>query len=952
MDFSRIYEESKRLTSHIVNPGTIPQLERGLDQIDAQTRKLSTKSSRAADTSFGASQGAGQQSIFQQQQTPSNGASGQIDTRTAYLLANRGYDAEKVTATLNLINPAATFEPMEGLFDTDIEGYIRQQHEKIVSSAVEESQLQTKRDCDERFERGMHRDWEKAKKRIFQELGQHQQKTAGRGKKSPARGNDAGIQMTARNKQYAEVVQKLNKMRQDKVAYELLHAFQAVAVRLDRGDIGHQQLIKCWRLLYTTFDEQPSSSEATVDPTAMDLGGLKRRQIRQAEYFEAYRSLEEGAGMSEDAVKFRQRVVEGGKQFLQANFKEFLQLVVQQNKFQFSSGIPTENVYVDAFIELKFKRYNQWQPQYNLEIIGGKARWAHLFFLLRSGAKCTLNYAIEFANLLDGTEDARFCVYFQEFCNEGRLSTKLRNELMEHWNGRIKNILQPDPSGKTHGDPFKAALYKIIGRCEMSSKVIKNQEVLPSVEDYLWLQLMLIREDIRADEALQDRYTLRDMTRNMLRFGAAHFSPQNRSPHVYFLVLMLCGEYERAVAHLITHEMFAADAIHFGIGMAYYGILRVPDSPHLSDTYELLTVRTAESAPSGSPLHEIAYFQFERMINQYARQYFASNSVEAFHYITLVAMLGCPLGDEMERDDYNGARAGPISETTLRKEYTRATYSHIIDLLLDSRIAPKLIGNSLPGGMEYYGEIELHGPLIYINDHVEFIARLIRPAAEEADRRGKFEEAIHLYNKSGDYDMVIGILCKQLGEILASHRVSSADLSDPFALGMGLGVAASETETISAKAKDLYQHYRSRPEVMAKISDARKKTCLLLIQLQQFMHESDSGRLDIALNTLKLSGIVPLQPDMMVVTRMSEDFKAYDESVARSLPQVLVTALRTIAGLFKSLKDAKYADAGRLARMQELRDMGRAIILFAGSIQYRIPADVLRLLNRLNVMMS
>lgn len=45
-------------------------------------------------------------------------------------------------------------------------------------------------------------------------------------------------------------------------------------------------------------------------------------------------------------------------------------------------------------------------------------------------------------------------------------------------------------------DIFKQALYKIVGRCDLNTKTIP--EVIQSTEDYLWLQLHLIRDHGRS----------------------------------------------------------------------------------------------------------------------------------------------------------------------------------------------------------------------------------------------------------------------------------------------------------------------------------------------------------------------------------------------------------------------------------------------------------------------
>ncbi|KAJ3219762.1 hypothetical protein HDU67_009574 [Dinochytrium kinnereticum] len=972
-DLNQIYEQSRRLTAHIVTPGNIPQLERGLDQIAAQTRKLSTKSARAGDGSaFRASAGEG-----------GPVSTGQIDSRTAYLLANRGFDADKVSATLSMIDPAATFEPVEGLYDTDIEGYLKLEHEHIIMTAIDESRAQTLKDCDERFERTLHRDWEKAKKRIFEELGQHQQKLTQKGLRSPGRpllgrqggptpssvgglvggqsqqGSSVSMQMLTRNKNYSQVVDTLNKSRLEKKPFEPIQAFFNVAQKLDRGDVGHQSLMKCWKLLYFTFIDQGLKHGP---------GGTNRKKhIRELEFAKAYKAQEEGNGMSEDAVQFRKMVIAGGKEFLHENHWEFIQQVVTNNKVQVG-GLPDPNVVIDAYIDLKYQRYGSWQPQHGLEIVEGRAVWAHIYYLLRSGLKMeALQYARSVSARLEGSPDSRFFLYFREFLEDGRLSSAHRNEVIDAWNSRIRNGLSVDASGRPRCDPFKATLYKIIGRCEMTTKTIKNVDVMPSVEDYIWLQLMLIQEDYRSDDLLQDRFTLRDMARTILRFGAAHFSPQNQTPHVYFLVLLLCGEYERAIAHIISHEVFTVEAIHFAIAVAYYGALRVPDSPHMIDIgYELLSIRAAEMTSLGSI--EIAYFQFERMLHQYARQFFQTDPVDALHYLTLISIFGrdYPSGSASAMNRSEGGASG--------RAYIEATQAHVRELLLDSGIPEKLIGESKSnadsdGVIRVRGEIEKLGPLFGVETHSELLQYIVRPAAEEADRQGRLTEAVRLFNYSEEYDTVVGILCKQLGDSLATHRLPT-ELSDPLMAavaggsttsglsfsasgigGMGVGSAGfAPTEVIPAKAMEVLQHYRSSPLIQSRISNERRQTCSILMQLHQFARELDGGRYDTALETLASSGIVPSEPDMASISRLTDGFRSLDESIARCLPQVLLLAMMTVVSLYRGLKDGRFGNGVKQTRMGELQNQARAILLFSSSIQYRIPADTLQRLNRLDAL--
>ncbi len=61
-----------------------------------------------------------------------------------FLLAGKGYDAEKLSRTLNSINLKTTFEPLEPLAEADIEGYLRHEHDMIILTAIEESKKKVK----------------------------------------------------------------------------------------------------------------------------------------------------------------------------------------------------------------------------------------------------------------------------------------------------------------------------------------------------------------------------------------------------------------------------------------------------------------------------------------------------------------------------------------------------------------------------------------------------------------------------------------------------------------------------------------------------------------------------------------------------------------------------------------------------------------------------------------
>lgn len=94
-------------------------------------------------------------------------------------------------------------------------------------------------------------------------------------------------------------------------------------------------------------------------------------------------------------------------------------------------------------------------------------------------------------------------------------------------------------------DPYKLAMYKIIGHCELEQKSLP--QVATSSQDFLWLQLVLLHEPSSSQAMYgqgalmtdRDRYTLEDMQALLLSHGPANFGDD------YFIVLLLSAQFER-----------------------------------------------------------------------------------------------------------------------------------------------------------------------------------------------------------------------------------------------------------------------------------------------------------------------------------------------------------------------------------------------------------------------
>lgn len=116
-----------------------------------------------------------------------------------------------------------------------------------------------------------------------------------------------------------------------------------------------------------------------------------------------------------------------------------------------------------------------------------------------------------------------------------RLPRAEREAFVKDYLRRIK--YQPD----NNGDPFKFALYKLIGRMEPERRSVPG--VTKTTEDWLWLQLRMVRELAEPGDAVNT--SLRGLAKVLVKFGEKHFDPKGQRPLLYFQVLLMAGQFER-----------------------------------------------------------------------------------------------------------------------------------------------------------------------------------------------------------------------------------------------------------------------------------------------------------------------------------------------------------------------------------------------------------------------
>ena len=152
LDLKGLLQESQRLTNHIASSSNLPKLTKSLPLIQASSQRLLS--------SLGPS-------THGQQQT---GLESLLDPRTTYLLAKQGFDPEQLTSTLNNIQLATTFEPLEPVLDTDLEAFLRNEHDNMISCLVQEVRSKALKDAMSNFEEKIKADWALERRVVLEDI--------------------------------------------------------------------------------------------------------------------------------------------------------------------------------------------------------------------------------------------------------------------------------------------------------------------------------------------------------------------------------------------------------------------------------------------------------------------------------------------------------------------------------------------------------------------------------------------------------------------------------------------------------------------------------------------------------------------------------------------------------------------------------------------------------------
>ncbi|KAI0289329.1 nucleoporin interacting component Nup93/Nic96, partial [Multifurca ochricompacta] len=400
-----------------------------------------------------------------------------------------------------------------------------------------------------------------------------------------------------------------------------------------------------------------------------------------------------GDHASKEAVELRKQIALGARAALEEQYLDVLERTVQARPLEARlGGDPSIANRVRAFLLVRYYRGGEWQDR--IELVAAQPLWAKLFYLVRTGhVSEALDEALAHRQAIEHREDS-FVAHFRIWVEspDRRLPKPHRDHVQAIYNAHMLH--------STSVDPFKLALYKLMGKLDSTKRTVPLVTV--TAEDWLWFQLAMVDED--------ENTGLRGLAEVLLNYGERHLKA------LWAAVLLSCGEFERT----------EIEAVHLAIALAYHGLLRAPSRAESSD---ITPLSLSSSLPPALSLSTLIW--------RYVRQFVRLDAKEALQYVYTVTL-------------------GADQPGGIGKEQLELAWDLVRRVIVLANTGPawdELIGGFRTDGMRFTGVIEQAAPLL----------KNFLPAARQAEESDRVLQGIKLNNLAGEYTTVISSLATALG---------------------------------------------------------------------------------------------------------------------------------------------------------------------------------------------
>ncbi|XP_069757463.1 nuclear pore complex protein Nup93 isoform X4 [Narcine bancroftii] len=630
------------------------------------------------------------------------------DVKASILLGTKGLDISHISQRLESLSAATTFEPLEPVKDTDIQGFLKNERDNALLSAIEESRRRTFAMAERYHWESMLVEWEQEKQKILHTL--------------LASGEDALDFTQETEPSFVSTTIPPGRSAMDNV--EVAYARQIY--------IYNEKVVN--KHLQPNLGDLCSTVAESLDDKNVSELWVMVKQMTDVPLVLVTETLK-----SRTSLEMQMAFVKQALRFLEQSYKNYVMATVYGNLQQAQlGGVPGTYQLVRSFLNIKLSAPLPGLQDGEIE---GQPVWALIYYCLRCG---DLMAAMQVVNRTQH-QLGEFHNWFMEYVqgDDRRLPPNAENKLRLHYRRALRNST----------DPYKRAVYCLIGRCDVTDS---HSEIADKTDDYLWLKLNQVCFEDDGNSSPQDKQTLPQLQSQLLEeYGESHFAA-NQHPFLYFQVLFLTAQFEAAIAFLFRIERLRCHAVH--VALVLYELKLLLKSS--AQSAQLLSQDSADSRP-------IRRLNFIRLLMLYTRKFEPTDPREALQYYYFLRNETDSQGENM---------------------FMRC----VSELVIESREFDMLLGRLEKDGSRKPGII----------DKFRGNTRaVINKVAAIAENKGLFEEAVKLYDLAKNPDKVLELMNKLLSPVIP--QISAPQSNKERLKNMALAIAERYRNQGIATAKSV-----------------------------------------------------------------------------------------------------------------------------------------------------
>ncbi|RMX42686.1 hypothetical protein pdam_00011867 [Pocillopora damicornis] len=450
--FGDLLQQAEQLTADMDSGWELPRVERNLHQLAEAGQRLWS------------------------QTTGVSGADVQV--KASILLGTKGFDVPRLSEKLDRLDTTKTFEPLEPVRETDIQGFLRNERENAILAAIEEARENTFNQAERHQWSCMESEWEKEKEKILNSL-------LGAGQETLDFSGEAEVFTTS-----SLSLQGRSALDATEQAYARQVKYKIASCSANSRKlvyIHNEALIQSAR--HNIVDGFTALIDRFEDPIIKGMW-MFIKELGE-ELHRSHGSLHILAETVRFSLDFQVAFIKMARSFLERRYLQFVQDSVYSNLPRAKlGGVPGTLQLVKSFLKIKLPSVVQGLEDGDVD---GAPLWPLIYYCLRCGDPKAALQAVQHVP----QHLAEFRDFFVEYLNseESRLSPSSESKLR----------LQYKRSIRTSQDPFKRIEdYENVSVTKKDEKellcqvTVKEEEGNNNSVTFQRLQTMLLEEFVTS----------------------------------------------------------------------------------------------------------------------------------------------------------------------------------------------------------------------------------------------------------------------------------------------------------------------------------------------------------------------------------------------------------------------------------------------------------------------